>query len=67
MAKDRGISDFFGVDDPDYAGDMLFIRKLKNITLEDEMKWLDLRDISHDEPKGFGVKVDWDIKNKHMD
>ena len=52
------ICDFFGVADPNYAGD-IYIRRFKNLTLDDEIKWLDLRDISKDIPEGFGVKVDW--------
>ena len=52
------ICDFFGVEDPDYAGD-IYIRRFKNLTLDDETKWLDLRDISEGIPEGFGVKVDW--------
>ena len=52
------LCDFFGVEDPDDAGD-IYVRKFKNLTLDDEMKWLNLRDISEDIPDGFGVKVDW--------
>ena len=52
------ICDFFGVEDPDLAGD-IYIRKFKNFTTEDERKWQDLRDINDDMPEGFGVKVDW--------
>ena len=52
------ICDFFGVDDPDLAGD-IYVRKFKNLTEEDEMKWLNLRDINKDIPEGFGVRVDW--------
>ncbi len=29
------------------------------MTVDDEIKWLELRDISEDIPEGFGVKVDW--------
>ena len=37
----------------------IYERKFKNLTLDDEIKWMDLRDISEDKPEGFGVKVDW--------
>jgi len=57
-ARVEEICDFFGVEEPDYAGD-IYVRRFKNLTLEDEIKWLDLRDISIDIPEGFGVKVDW--------
>ena len=57
-ARVEEICDFFGVEDPDLAGD-IYIRKFKNLTEEDEIKWLDLRDINEDVPEGFGVKVDW--------
>ncbi len=57
-ARVEEICEFFAVEDPDLAGD-IYIRKFKNLTLDDEMKWLDLRDVSEDIPDGFGVKVDW--------
>ena len=57
-ARIEEICDFFGVEDPDLAGD-IYVRKFKNLTLDDEIKWMELRDISEDIPKGFGVKVDW--------
>ena len=57
-ARVEEICDFFGVEDPDLAGD-IYERKFKNLTLDDEIKWMDLRDISEDKPEGFGVKVDW--------
>ena len=57
-ARVEEICDFFGVDDPDLAGD-IYIRRFKNLTLDEEIKWLDLRDISDDIPEGVGVKVDW--------
>ena len=56
--KVEEICDFFGVEDPDNAG-QIYIRRFKNFTLDDEIKWLDLRDINEDMPEGFGVKVDW--------
>ena len=52
------ICEFFGVDEPTFAGD-IYIRRFKNLTLDDEIKWLDLREINEDIPEGFGVKVDW--------
>ena len=52
------LCDFFGVDDPANAGD-IYVRRFKDFTLEDKIKWLDLRDINEDIPEGFGVKVDW--------
>ena len=57
-ARVEEICDFFGVEDPDLAGD-IYVRKFNNLTLDDENKWMDLRDISEDIPEGFGVKVDW--------
>ena len=57
-ARVEEICDFFGVEDPDLAGD-IYERKFKNFTLDDEIKWMDLSDISEDKPEGFGVKVDW--------
>ena len=57
-ARVEEICDFFGVEDPDFAGD-IYVRRFKNLTLDDEIKWFDLRDISQDIPEGFGVKVDW--------
>jgi len=52
------LCDFFGVEAPDLAGD-IYVRRFKNLTLDEEIKWLDLRDVSADIPEGFGVKVDW--------
>ena len=57
-ARVEEICDFFGVEDPDLVGD-IYLRRFKNLTLDEEIKWLDLRDISEDIPEGFGVKVDW--------
>ena len=57
-ARVEEICDFFGVEDPDLAGD-IYLRRFKSLTLEEEIKWLDLRDISDDIPDGFGVKVYW--------
>ena len=57
-ARVEEICDFFGVLDPDLAGDV-YIRRFKNFTTEDEGKWQDLRDFNDDMPEGFGVKVDW--------
>ena len=52
------ICDLCGVKDPDLAGDV-YSRRFKNMTLDEEIKWLDLRDINEEIPEGFGVKVDW--------
>ena len=52
------ICDFFGVEDPDLAGNV-YTRTFKNLTTEEASKWLDLRHINGDIPEGFGVKVDW--------
>ena len=60
-ARIEEICDFFGVDDPGSAGDV-YVRRFKNLTLDDEIQWLDLRDFSEDIPEGFGVKVDWGMK-----
>ena len=60
-ARVEEICDFFGVEDPDDAGDV-YVRRFKNLTLDDEIQWLDLRDFSEDIPEGFGVKVDWSMK-----
>ena len=57
-ARVEEICDFFGVEVPDLAGE-IYLRRFKNLTLEEELKWLDLRDISEDIPEGFGVKVEW--------
>ena len=57
-ARVEEICDFFGVEDPDLAGDV-YVRRFKDLTAKDEIKWLDLRDINDDVPEGFGVKVDW--------
>ncbi len=57
-ARVEEICDFFGVDDPSLARDIYF-RRFQDLSLDEEIKWLDLRDISEDIPEGFGVKVDW--------
>ena len=57
-ARVEEICDFFGVEDPDLAGD-IYERKFKNLTLDEEIKWLDLKDSSEDISEGFGVKVEW--------
>ena len=56
-ARVEEICDFFGVEDPDLAGEV-YMRRFKNLTAEDESKWQDLRDFNHDISEGFGVKVD---------
>ena len=57
-ARVEEICDFFGVQDPDLAGEV-YVRRFKNLTSDDESKWKQLRDINEDIPEGFGVKVDW--------
>ena len=57
-ARVEEICDFFGVEDPRFARD-IYVRRFKNLTIDDETKWLELRDISDDMPEGFGVKIDW--------
>ena len=61
-ARVEEICDFFGVEDPDLAGEV-YVRKFQNLTLEDENKWQELKDVNDAIPEGFGVKVDW-IENK---
>ena len=57
-ARVEEICDFFGVEDPDLAGDV-YLRRFKKLTREEERKWLDLRDINDEMTDSFGVKVDW--------
>ena len=57
-ARVEEVCDFFGVEDPDLAGDV-YVRRFNNLTKEEESKWRDLRDINEDVPEGFGVKVNW--------
>ena len=56
-ARVEEICDFFGVEDPNLAGDV-YIRKFKNLTLDEESRWMDLKDINDEIPEGFGVKID---------
>ena len=55
-ARVEEICDFFGVADPDLAGDV-YVRKFKNLTLDEESRWMDLKDINDEMPEGFGVKI----------
>ena len=57
-ARVEEICDFFGVEDPDLAGEV-YVRRFKNLTADDERQWQQLRDINDEIPEGFGVKVDW--------
>ena len=57
-ARVEEICDFFGVENPDLAGD-IYLRKFKSMTIEDEFKWKELRDTNDDMTESFGVKVDW--------
>ena len=56
-ARVEEICEFFGVEDPDLAGD-IYVRNFKHLTEEDKNRWQDLRDINDDFPEGFGVRVD---------
>ena len=56
-ARVEEICEFFGVEDPDLAGD-IYVRNFKHLTEEDKNRWQDLRDINDDIPEGFGVRVD---------
>ena len=56
-ARVEEICDFFGVEDPDLAGDV-YVRKLKTLTLDEESRWMDFKDINDEMPEGFGVKID---------
>ena len=56
-ARVEEICDFFGVEDPDLVGDV-YIRKFKNLTADEEIRWMELKDINHETPQGFGVKID---------
>tara|TARA_Y100001968_G_C18881190_1_gene491804 strand:- start:30 stop:416 length:387 start_codon:yes stop_codon:yes gene_type:complete len=57
-ARVEEVCDFCGVEDQDLVGD-IYVRRFKNLALDEEIKWLDLRDISEEIPEGFGVKVAW--------
>ena len=57
-ARVEEICDFFGVEDPDLAGDV-YVRRFKTLTVDEETKWLGLRDKNDYLPEGFGVKIDW--------
>ena len=57
-ARVEEICEFFGVEDPDLAGDV-YVRRFKNLTLDEKSKWQDLKDYNEEIPEGFGVKVDW--------
>ncbi len=51
------MSESLGVEDPDLAGDV-YVRKFKNLTVDEESRWMDLQDINDEMPEGFGVKID---------
>ena len=55
-ARVEEICEFFGVEDPDLAGDV-YVRRFKTLTFEEERKWKELRDFNDDLPEGFGVEV----------
>ena len=46
---------------------LIYVRRFKNLTLDDEIKWLDVRDINDAIHEGFGVKVDWARANKQKE
>ena len=48
---------FFIPADPDLAGDV-YVRNFKNLTVDEENRWINLRDINDEMPEGFGVKID---------
>ena len=56
-ARVEEICDFFGVEDPDLAGNV-YVRKFKSLTEEEESKWQNLSDINENIPEGFGVRVE---------
>ena len=56
-ARVEEICDFFGVEDPDLAGD-IYVRKFRNLTADEEIRWMDLKDINDEMPEGIGVKID---------
>ena len=57
-ARVEEICDFFGVNDPDLAGDV-YVRRFKSFTSKDESQWNGLKDFNNYMAEGFGVKVDW--------
>ena len=65
-ARVEEICEFFGVENPDDAGE-IYVRRFKYLTLYDEIKWLELRDSNEDIPEGFGVKVDWANENQQKE
>ena len=56
-ARVEEICDFFGVEDPDLAGDV-YVRKFRDLTLDEESRWMDLKDVNDEITEGFGVKID---------
>ena len=56
-ARVEEICDFFGVDDPGLAGD-IYVRKFKTLTVDEENRWMDLKDFNDEIPEGFGLKID---------
>ncbi len=59
-ARVEEICDFFGVADPELAGDV-YVRKFKTLTADEEIRWMDLKDINDEIPEGFGVKIDREL------
>tara|TARA_Y100001968_G_scaffold93280_1_gene83851 strand:- start:2282 stop:2461 length:180 start_codon:yes stop_codon:yes gene_type:complete len=57
LARVEEICDFFRAEDTDLAGDV-YVRKVKNLTLDEESRSMDLQDINDEIPEGFGLKID---------
>ena len=56
-ARVEEICDCFGIEHPELAG-YVYVRKFKNLTVDEESRWMDLKDINDEIPEGFGVKID---------
>ena len=57
IGKSRRKMRFLWSDYSDLAGDV-YVREFNNLTLYEESKWMDLKDINDEIPEGFGVKID---------
>ncbi len=55
-ARIEEICDFFGVEDPDKAGEV-YVRKFKTLNIEEERRWMDLKETNEEIPEGFGVRI----------
>ena len=65
-ARVEEICDFFGVEDPDLAGD-IYERKFKSFTLDDEIKWMDLREVNEDKHGALELKLIGVRENNQME